>query len=84
MYLCTYVRVIRLVRLQYMYILMDVSVLQPHIFQYYYVDIYVCIYIYKLVSWCGGELWVDQRKKCADICDVARSLMYAHILIDVN
>ena len=25
-----------------------------------------------LVSWCGGELWVDQRKKCADICDVAQ------------
>ena len=20
----------------------------------------------------GGELWVDQREKCADICDVAQ------------
>ena len=28
--------------------------------------------IATIVSWCGGELWVDQRKKCADICDVAQ------------
>ena len=28
--------------------------------------------IYIFVSWCGGELWVDQRIKCADICDVAQ------------
>ena len=28
--------------------------------------------INSLVSWCGGELWVNQRKKCADICDVAQ------------
>ena len=33
---------------------------------------YYTIYIYTCVSWCGGELWVDQRKKCADICDVAQ------------
>ena len=29
-------------------------------------------YLYILVSWCVGELWVDQRKKCADIRDVAQ------------
>ena len=28
-----------------------------------------------------GELWVDQRKKCTDICDVAQVI--AHFLIDV-
>ena len=27
---------------------------------------------HALVSWCVGELWVDLRKKCADICDVAQ------------
>ena len=31
---------------------------------------YVCTIC--IVSRCGGELWVDQRKKCADICDVAQ------------
>ena len=31
---------------------------------------HVCI-VYILVSWCAGELRVDQRK-CADICDVAQ------------
>ena len=31
----------------------------------------LCVQV-VLVSWCGGELWVDQRKKCADICDVAQ------------
>ena len=25
-----------------------------------------------IVCWCGGKEWVDQRKKCADICDVAQ------------
>ena len=25
-----------------------------------------------IVSWCGGELRVDQWKKCANICDVAQ------------
>ena len=28
--------------------------------------------MYVLVYWCGAELWVDQRKKCVDICDVAQ------------
>ena len=32
----------------------------------------LCMLINTLVSWCGGKLWVDQRKKCADICDVAQ------------
>ena len=36
------------------------------------VCMHVCIYVHALVSWCGGALWVDQRKKCADICDVAQ------------
>ena len=36
-----------------------------------------CMYVHTysinvLVSWCGGELWVDQRKKHVDICDVAQ------------
>ena len=25
-----------------------------------------------LVCWCGGKSWVNQRRKCADICDVAQ------------
>ena len=34
--------------------------------------IYVGTYVHMFVSWCGGELRADQRKKCADICDVAQ------------
>ena len=32
------------------------------------------VHVVKLsfVSWCGGEIWVDQRTKCTDICDVAQ------------
>ena len=30
------------------------------------------VHYQRLHSWCGGELWVDQRKKYADICDVAQ------------
>ena len=32
----------------------------------------VVMLVSVFVSWCGGELWVDQRKKCADIFDVAQ------------
>ena len=47
-------------------------------------SMYLCMYVHirmlcviyvnilGIVSWCGGDLWVDQRKKCADICDVAQ------------
>ena len=38
-----------------------------------YVRMYVCMQVYvHIVSWCGGELWVDQRKKCGGDCDVAQ------------
>ena len=57
-----------------------------HTYIFYVLDYIqsVCVCTYVLVSWCGGELWVDQRKKCADICDVVQVTDVAHFLIDVN
>ena len=43
-----------------------------HLYTHMNVLMYVHMYMYMFVSWCGGELWVDQRKKGADICDVAQ------------
>ena len=34
-----------------------------------YMHTYV-VRMYVFIPWCVGELWVDQRKMCADICDV--------------
>ena len=43
--------------------------------------LYVLEYMHTVfVSLCGGELWVDQRKMCADICDVAQVTDYVHTL----
>ena len=36
-------------------------------------DMHDTLYIYCILVWARGELRVDQRKKCADICDVART-----------
>ena len=54
---------------------MDTNAYIVHVWEYLFVR--MCVYVetihtYILVSWCGGELWVDQRKKCTDICDVAQ------------
>ena len=29
----------------------------------------VHMYARALVFWCVGELWMDQRKKCTDVCE---------------
>ena len=41
----------------------------------------------KGVFWCVGKLWMGQRTKCADICDMGQVTdiyVCAHFLIDVN
>ena len=46
---------------------------------------YYIIYIFVSLCGGGGELWVDQRKMCTDIRDVAQVTMSAcsHFPIDV-
>ena len=40
---------------------------------------------HTFVSWCGGELWVDQKEKSVlTFVMYHRSLIYTHFLIDVN